>query len=106
MDRTLLLIKQNYLQKVKAKSFILMTLLYMAVILVAVNWTSIKDVFSGDDQVKVALVDETKQLGATFPEKGDVEFEATTEDRKTLEKKVKDGDYDGALILTLMIHHR
>ena len=72
----------------------------MAVILVAVNWTSIKDVFSGDDQVKVALVDETKQLGATFPEKGDVEFEATTEDRKTLEKKVKDGDYDGALILT------
>lgn len=100
MDRTLLLIKQNYLQKVKAKSFILMTLLYMAVILVAVNWTSIKDVFSGDDQVKIALVDETKQLGATFPEKGDVEFEATTEDRKTLEKKVKDGDYDGALILT------
>ncbi len=100
MDRTLLLIKQNYLQKVKAKSFILMTLLYMAIILVAVNWTSIKDVFSGDDQVKVALVDETKQLGATFPEKGDVEFEATTEDRKTLEKKVKDGDYDGALILT------
>ena len=100
MDRTLLLIKQNYLQKVKAKSFILMTLLYMAVILVAVNWTSIKDVFSGDDQVKVALVDETKQLGATFPEKGDVEFEATTEDRKTLEKKVKDGEYDGALILT------
>lgn len=100
MDRTLLLIKQNYLQKVKAKSFILMTLLYMAVILVAVNWTSIKDVFSGNDQVKVALVDETKQLGATFPEKGDVEFEATTEDRKTLEKKVKDGDYDGALILT------
>lgn len=72
----------------------------MAIILVAVNWTSIKDVFSGDDQVKVALVDETKQLGATFPEKGDVEFEATTEDRKTLEKKVKDGDYDGALILT------
>ena len=72
----------------------------MAVILVAVNWTSIKDVFSGDDQVTVALVDETKQLGATFPEKGDVEFEATTEDRKTLEKKVKDGDYDGALILT------
>lgn len=72
----------------------------MAVILVAVNWTSIKDVFSGDDQVKVALVDETKQLGATFPEKGDMEFEATTEDRKTLEKKVKDGDYDGALILT------
>ncbi len=72
----------------------------MAVILVAVNWTSIKDVFSGDDQVKVALVDETKKLGATFPEKGDVEFEATTEDRKTLEKKVKDGDYDGALILT------
>jgi len=72
----------------------------MAVILVAVNWTSIKDVFSGNDQVKVALVDETKQLGATFPEKGDVEFEATTEDRKTLEKKVKDGDYDGALILT------
>lgn len=72
----------------------------MAVILVAVNWTSIKDVFSGDDQVKIALVDETKQLGATFPEKGDVEFEATTEDRKTLEKKVKDGDYDGALILT------
>lgn len=100
MDRTLLLIKQNYLQKVKAKSFILMTLLYMAVILVAVNWTSIKDVFSGDDQVKVALVDETKQLGATFPEKGDVEFEATSEDRKALEKKVKDGDYDGALILT------
>lgn len=72
----------------------------MAVILVAVNWTSIKDVFSGDDQVKVALVDETKQLGATFPEKGDVEFEATSEDRKALEKKVKDGDYDGALILT------
>lgn len=100
MDRTLLLIKQNYLQKVKAKSFIFMTLLYMAVILVAVNWSSVKDIFSGDDNVTIALIDETKQLGATFPEKGDVHFKATSETKKALEKKVKDGDYDGALILT------
>lgn len=100
MNRTLLLIKQNYLQKVKAKSFIFMTFLYMAVILVAVNWSSVKDVFSSDDQVKIALVDKTKQLQETFPEKGDVHFKATDEAKKAIEKKVENGDYDAALILT------
>jgi ABC-2 type transport system permease protein len=99
MNKTLLLIKQNYSQKVKAKSFILMTLLYMAVILIAVNWGTIKDLFTGDDHVKIALVDETKQLAANFPKKGDVAYVEVNEPRKTLDKKVKDGDYDGALYL-------
>lgn len=99
MNKTLLLIKQNYKQKVKAKSFILMTLLYMAVILVAVNWSSIKSLFTGDDEVKIALVDDTKQLAANFPKKGDVVYEEVNTSRKALDKKVKDGDYDGALYL-------
>lgn len=99
MNKTLLLVKQNYSQKVKAKSFILMTLLYMAVILIAVNWGSIKDLFTGDDHVKIALVDDTKQLAANFPKKGDVAYVEVDESRKTLDQKVKDGDYDGALYL-------
>lgn len=99
MNKTLLLIKQNYSQKVKAKSFILMTLLYMAVILIAVNWGTIKDLFTGDDHVKIAIVDETKQLAANFPKKGDVAYVEVNESRKTLDQKVKDGDYDGALYL-------
>ncbi|WP_010288697.1 ABC transporter permease [Kurthia massiliensis] len=99
MNKTLLLIKQNYLQKIKAKSFLLITLLYMAVILIAVNWSSIKDIFSGDDQVTVALVDETKQLAANFPASGEIAYKKVDASRKTLDQQVKDGDYDGALYL-------
>lgn len=99
MNKTLLLIKQNYLQKIKAKSFLFITLLYMAVILIAVNWSSIKDIFSGDDQVTVALVDETKQLAANFPASGEIAYKKVDASRKTLDQQVKDGDYDGALYL-------
>jgi len=99
MNKTLLLIKQNYLQKIKAKSFLFITLFYMAVILIAVNWSSIKDIFSGDDQVTVALVDETKQLAANFPASGEIAYKKVDASRKTLDQQVKDGDYDGALYL-------
>lgn len=99
MNKTLLLIKQNYLQKIKAKSFLFMTLLYMVVILLAVNWSSIKGVFSGDHQLTIALVDETKQLAANFPSSGEVAYKKVAASRKTLDQQVKDGNYDGALYL-------
>lgn len=99
MNKTWLLLKQNYLQKVQAKSFIAMTLLYVAIILVALNWSSITSLFSSDDDVRIALIDQTKQMGDSFPMEGDTSYMPSLMSEAEAKKNVKNGAYDGALFL-------
>lgn len=99
MNKTWLLLKQNYLQKVQAKSFIAMTLLYVAIILVALNWSSITSLFSSDDDVRIALIDQTKQMGDSFPMEGDISYMPSLMSEAEAKKNVKNGAYDGALFL-------
>lgn len=101
MSKLMLLVKQLYKQKVTSKSFIGLTILYLAIIAVAFNWASIKDVFkSSDSNVKIAFVDETNaDLYDQFPSSDDLTFMQMKESEKVVNKRVKDGKIDAALYL-------
>ena len=102
MNKLGLLVKQLYLQKIKSKSFILLTLLYLAIIAVAVNWSSIKGIFTDDNKyVTIALVDDTKlDLAKQFPSDKEVKFKVVKESKKEVDTLVKKEKYDAAVYLT------
>lgn len=101
MNKLWLLVKQLYIQKITSKSFILLTLLYLVIIAAVLNWSAIKNaVFSNDDTVKIALVDETKtDLVKQFPSSDTLDFKEVEGTEATINKDVKDEKYDAALYL-------
>ena len=87
-----LLMKQLYTSKIKSKSFVLMTLLYLAIMSVAVFWSDIRDLFTGDDEaLKIAIINDTNaDLSGIFVSNGDMEFVQNETDKSVLEKQAKD----------------
>ena len=59
MSKFMILVKQLYTQKVKTKSFILMTVLYLAVISGVLFWQDIKQLFSDNEAEEIAVINET-----------------------------------------------
>ncbi|MFJ7699764.1 ABC transporter permease [Lysinibacillus fusiformis] len=93
--------KQLYKSKIKSKSFILMTCLYVLVMSVAVFWSEIKELFTGDDEAQqIAIINETSaDLSGIFVSNGDMAFIQDEKDLPTLEKKVKDGKLDAIVTI-------
>ncbi|WP_375200401.1 ABC transporter permease [Bacillus sp. RS11] len=87
-----LLMTQLYKSKIKSRSFVLMTLLYVAIMSVAVFWSDIKELFTGDEEAqKIAIVNETSaDFSEIFVSNGDMEFIQDETNNKVLEQKVKD----------------
>ncbi|WP_409369106.1 ABC transporter permease [Lysinibacillus sp. 38-6] len=91
-----LLMKQLYKSKLKSKSFILMTLLYVLAMSVAIFWSDIKELFTGNHEAQqIAIVNETTaDLSAIFVSNNDMEFIQDETNLEKLEQKVKDGELD------------
>ncbi|PIJ97108.1 ABC transporter permease [Lysinibacillus sphaericus] len=96
-----LLMKQLYKSKIKSKSFILMTCLYVLVMSVAVFWSEIKELFTGDDEAQqIAIINDTSaDLSGIFVSNGDMAFIQDEKDIPALEKKVKDGKLDAIVTI-------
>ncbi|QTB28592.1 ABC transporter permease [Lysinibacillus sphaericus] len=96
-----LLMKQLYKSKIKSKSFILMTCLYVLVMSVAVFWSEIKELFTGDDEAQqIAIINDTSaDLSDIFVSNGDMAFIQDEKDIPALEKKVKDGKLDAIVTI-------
>ncbi|GLC86876.1 ABC transporter permease [Lysinibacillus piscis] len=92
MSKFSLLMKQLYKSKIKSKSFVLMTALYILVLSVAVFWSDIKELLMGDDKVQqIAIInDTTADLSSLFVASGNMEFVQDETDVKVLEKQLKD----------------
>ncbi|ACA39813.1 ABC transporter permease [Lysinibacillus sphaericus] len=93
--------KQLYKSKIKSKSFILMTCLYVLVMSVAVFWSEIKELFTGDDEAQqIAIINDTSaDLSGIFVSNGDMAFIQDEKDIPALEKKVKDGKLDAIVTI-------
>ncbi|MFJ7661712.1 ABC transporter permease [Lysinibacillus sp. NPDC097162] len=89
-----LLMKQLYRSKLKSKSFILMTLLYVLAMSVAIFWSDIKELFTGNDEAQqIAIVnDTTADLSGIFVSNSDMAFIQDETNLEKLEQKVKDGE--------------
>lgn len=92
---------QLYKSKIKSKSFILMTCLYVVVMSVAVFWSDIKELFTGDDEAQqIAIVNKTSaDLSGIFVSNGDMAFIQDEKDVSALEKRVKDGKLDAIVTI-------
>ncbi|MFJ7916941.1 ABC transporter permease [Lysinibacillus sp. NPDC096382] len=97
-----LLMKQLYTSKIKSKSFVVMTCIYILGMSVAVFWSDIKELFTGDDQAQqIAIVNETTaDLSGLFVSNGDMEFIQNESNITELEKKVKDEKLDAIVKIT------
>ncbi|UPW84712.1 ABC transporter permease [Lysinibacillus sp. Ag94] len=97
-----LLMKQLYTSKIKSKSFVVMTCIYILGMSVAVFWSDIKELFTGDDQAQqIAIVNETTaDLSGLFVSNGDMEFIQNESNISELEKKVKDEKLDAIIKIT------
>ncbi len=91
-----LLMMQLYKSKFKSKSFILMTCLYVLLMSVAIFWSDIKALFTGEDEAQqIAIVNETSaELSGIFVSNGDIAFIQDEQDVAALEKRVEDGKLD------------
>ncbi len=101
------MLSHAYFTKLKAKSFIISTLIIAAGILVMSNIESIIQVFSGDDQPEqVVVIDETERILPLLQEElaiinDNIELVTITEPIETLELEVKEGTYRGILLITM-----
>ena len=100
MSKFWLLVKQLYIQKVKAKSFILSIFLYIAVISGVMFWSDIKEAFFEDEALQIALINETDaDIEALFESNNDLEFTFPSAEIAEVEQQVVEGDYAAAIFI-------
>lgn len=86
MNSFWIILFHTYINKLKTKSFIITTLLTIAIVLVLTNLSSIIDLFDKNDgKEKVAVLDETGQL-----------YEPLEKQVKTINKNIKLTNYKGS----------
>ncbi|WP_181417973.1 ABC transporter permease [Ureibacillus chungkukjangi] len=96
-----ILIKQLYKQKVRAKSFMLMTLLYVAIIGVIMFWSDIKGIFVNEEALEVALINETPvELESIFLTNEDIAFSFPADSKESVYNQLKEEKYDAVVVVT------
>lgn len=60
MNKFWIVLSHTYLSKLKTKSFIISTIIMMALILVLSNLSNLINKFDSDEQEKVAVIDQTE----------------------------------------------
>lgn len=101
MSKFTVLFSQSYFSKLKAKSFIITTLLILLALLAVFMWPTISGWFSsGDKAVKIIVVDQTDGNAASLFRSDDkMKFEPFTGTLKQADRKIIDKKADGALVL-------
>ena len=100
MSKFWLLVKQLYVQKVKAKSFIFSVVLYVAVISGVMFWSDIKEAFFQEDALQIALINETDvEIEALFESTNDIQFTFPTDQVEKVEEQVVNGDFAAVIFV-------
>ncbi|MGM0852016.1 MAG: ABC transporter permease [Bacillota bacterium] len=105
MNNFFLILSHSYLSKLKAKSFIISTVVIAAALVLLANFDSIISNFSDDDTSKIAIQDETGKLYDPLVQQleimnSEIELESTTQSIEEIEKKIESEELKGLLILS------
>lgn len=93
------LVKKLYKQKVRSKSFILLTLLYLVALSGVMFWSEIKELFFSGDTEIIAVVNETDfEVSQVLQNTDDYEYEYVAAD--AVADKLKNGDYYAAFTIS------
>ena len=99
MDKIWLIIKREYLTRVKKRSFLLATLLTPLGILLFIGVVSLIFAYEGDDEKRVAVVDEAGVFPGGIKDEATLRFVKATAPLDSLKQDVRDGEYDGVLVV-------
>ena len=100
MSKYMLLVKQLYSQKVKAKSFILMTVVYLLVIAGVMFWSDIKALFSDNEADQIAIINTTDiDVTSAFISTDDTEWVFDVSEQ-AIEGELKDNSLVAAVTLS------
>lgn len=99
MSKFLMLLMQNFKQKMKAKSFIITTVLYIIGISAFIFWPDIKAALFTDEPEEMAYVNETDFDMSSFFVSDDVNWTKLSS-REEAEKAIKEEVYVAAIIFT------
>ncbi len=106
MNNFWIILIHTYLNKLKTKSFIITTLLTVAIVLVLTNLSNIIDIFDKNDgKEKVAVLDETGQLYEPLEKQvktinKNIKLTLYEGREVEAEKAVEKGDYQGIILLS------
>lgn len=99
MSKFSILVKQLYKQKVRSKSFITMTVLYLVALSAVIFWSEIKELlFSGEDET-IAIVNETDFDVAQILQTND-SYNWDFVSAESVRDKLEEGDYYAAFTLS------
>ena len=94
-----LIIRREYVTRVMKKSFILLTLLTPVLFLLFIVIASLIFAYEGDEKKIIAVVDESEMLNKAIPDAKNIYFKFPQESLEQLKSEVKEGKYDGVLVL-------
>jgi ABC-2 type transport system permease protein len=105
MNKFWIILFHTYLTKIKTKTFIVSTLISVAILLAFTNMNRIIDILDKDDSKKIVVIDETGQLLSMLQAQMKVidkvlQIEGFDGPIANAEKAVKEGKYKGLLILS------
>lgn len=87
MNKFAIILKHTYLSQLKSKSFIIMTVISLLIIVGLTNIQNIVNMFAGEDQVKqIAVIDETNEI-----------VQLLQQNLAHMDEELKIIDYDGTL---------
>jgi ABC-2 type transport system permease protein len=105
MSKFWIIFFHTYLSKIKTKSFIVTTLITVAILLALTNMNRIIDMFNKDDVKNIVVIDETSQMFTPLQEQmkvidKDLQLESFDGTLNEAEQAVEEGKYEGVLILS------
>ncbi len=99
MHKTLLIIRREYLTRVKKKSFLLATLLTPLGIAAFIAVASLIFGYESDDAKRVAVVDEAGVFPGGIKDEATLKFVKSTKSLEELKAAVKAEEFDGVLVI-------
>lgn len=101
MNKFWILTKQVYKEKVLSKSFISLSLLYVAIIAVVVYWDNISNLIFKDEPIEISLVNETDvDIKGIFTSNEDIKFSYSNDSIEQLYQQLESDEIDAVVTIS------
>ena len=105
MNNFFLILGHSYMSKLKAKSFIISTVIIAAALVLLANFDSVISSFTDDEESKIAVQDETGKLYDPLAQQletmnSDIQLVPSSQSTEEVEKKIESEELKGLLILS------
>ncbi|MFC6038910.1 hypothetical protein ACFPYN_05510 [Paenisporosarcina macmurdoensis] len=102
MNKYWFLVSNVYKDKIKSKSILVSTIIFMMLLSVLIFWSDIQDKFLSEEQVKIAILDNSGEDANRYITSNEIiAFENTNKNLEKVDADIKSEKYLAAIVLTL-----